>query len=97
MLRTYLEIVEFRSNCVWNNQFDYYDTYDNLRTEKNDHDSDGSLYDRIEESLLDWVKKNAKNDVYYRGDLMFEFASQEERDQLDAECGDPMAFKLIWT
>lgn len=96
MLKTYLEIDEFRNNCVNYTGFDYYNAYDEIAQENYDDDLDQKLYRRIEDHLLTWIKEYAKHDVYYRGDLQFEFEDEKERDKFDAECGDPMAFKLKW-
>ncbi len=97
MLRTYEEIENFRANCVNHNMFDYFDAYDNLLQEGDGWDDDDELYNQIEKSLLVWIKENAKKDVYYRGDLLFEFESKKDRARFDAENGDPVAFKLMWT
>ncbi len=97
MLRTYMEMQDFRNNCVCHNRFDYYEAYEEILHEITDWDESDVLYNQIEKSLLDWIKKNAESDVYYRGDLQFEFESEDERAQFDSQNGDPVAFKLTWT
>lgn len=97
MLRTYEELNRFRDSLVWMNGFDYFKAYEEIVGEVFDTDVDEKLYSQIEKTLLDWLKKNAKKNVYYRGDLQFEFESGKDRDRFDAENGDPVAFKLMWT
>ncbi len=95
MYRTHREIFDFRDACEWVPLVDFWDLYENLET--NDDDYNIPLYERIEEGLEDWIKRNTKKHVYYAGDLRFQFESEEERDRFDKECGDPLAFKLTWT
>ena len=96
MLRTYQEIADFRNNCVNHNLINFYDAYEELSLDKSDGDWDEELYEQIEQALLDWIRTNVKHDVYYIGDLRFEFENKEERDQFDKENGDPIAFKLTF-
>lgn len=101
MIKTYLEMDNFRRTCRWKNKIDYYDAYctlswdDRLFDDENEDDS----YEAIEQDLLKWISDNIDSDhnVYYKGDLEFEFEHIEDRDRFDEENGDPVAFKLKWT
>ncbi len=92
MYRTFREIDDFRLMCEWH--VDFWELYSDLET--NDDDYNAPLYERVEEGLEDWIKRNTKKHVYYSGDLDFEFESEEEKDRFKKECGDPIAFKLTY-
>lgn len=94
MYRTHREMSDFRDTCGWRTIIDFWELYENLET--NDDEYNTPLYEKIEEGLEDWIKRNTKKNIYYAGDLRFEFESEEERDRFDKECGDPLAFKLIY-
>lgn len=94
MYKRFSEINDFRTICQWSSMTDFWLLYEQLET--NDDEYNVSLYNKIEAGFENWVKKNTKKKVYYAGDLVFEFESKKERDQFDAECGDPLAFKLIY-
>lgn len=94
MLRTYEEIPNFRRNCQWKPTINFWKLYELLET--NDDKYNIPLYERIEKDLLEWIKKNCDHDVYYDGDLVFEFEHDGECDLFEKENGDPMAFKLTY-
>ncbi len=94
MYRTHEEMSDFRRTCEWNTTIDFWEYYEFLET--NDDNYNIPLYERIEKGLEDWVKKNTKKNVYYHGDLVFEFEDEHERDRFDKENGDLVAFKLIY-
>jgi len=94
MYRTSREISDFRRTCEWCPRIDFWDLYENLETDNDEYNI--PLYERIEEGLEDWIKKNIKKNVYYDGDLRFEFESESERNRFDKECGDLIAFKLTY-
>jgi len=94
MYKTFLETDAFQRSCEHRTRIDFWALYEQL--EINDDDYNCPLYDRIEEGLENWAKNNTKMNVWYNGDLIFEFESEEERDRFDEENGDPMAFKLTY-
>ncbi len=94
MLMSWTVLREFRANCAYIPKINYWRSYVSLAGEDNDYND--SLYEGIEKRLLEWIKETCHGDVYYSGDLSFEFESEKERDAFDNEFGDSVAFKLMF-
>lgn len=94
MYKTFQEMDDFQRSCEHRTHIDFWDLYELLETNNDDYNI--PLYERIEKGLEDWIKTSTESNVFYYGDLIFEFEDKDERDRFDKENGDLMAFKLTY-